>query len=164
MSKEETLAAIAALPVSDEVKAHACRLIKELPEWCPEPEAVTSEHESLIVRWSVRDRILKLTVDDTCEQLDAWISFTQLSPTSADIASTMFHYGMVADAAPLTEERRAELEWRRQHVRIGVEMWEPGSEHHEHCKRWLAEIDAGLEGDDETRRTTFASMGSEDTL
>jgi len=50
--------------------------------------------------------------------------------------------------APLSEERRAELEWRRQHVRIGVEMWEPGSEHHEHCKRWLAELDAELEGDD----------------
>jgi len=96
VSKEETLAAIAALPVSDEVKAHACRLIKELPEWCPEPEAVTSEHESLIVRWSVRDRILKLTVDDTCEQLDSWISFTLLSPTSWDIAIAMSHFGMVA--------------------------------------------------------------------
>lgn len=52
---------------------------------------------------------------------------------------------ILADYAPLSEERRAELEWRRQHVRIGVEMWEPGSEHHEHCKRWLAEIEAELE-------------------
>jgi hypothetical protein len=96
MRLSETLAAINALPVSDAVKQHATRLIEGLPEWCPMPEVVTSAHESLIVGWSVRGRILDLTVDDSCEQLDAWISFTRLSPTSADIASTMSHFGMVA--------------------------------------------------------------------
>lgn len=113
MTRTETLQAIAALPVSDEVKAHARRLIEGLPEWAPMPEAVTSAHESLIVKWSVNGRILVLTVDDTCEQLDSWISFTLLSPTSADIASTMFHYGMVAltgGGLVMDEYRRARLE------------------------------------------------------
>lgn len=41
MNRTETLAAIAALPVSDEVKRHASKLIEGLPEWCPMPNLVT---------------------------------------------------------------------------------------------------------------------------
>jgi hypothetical protein len=36
MTRAETLQAIAALPVSDAVKAHATKLVEGLPEWCPD--------------------------------------------------------------------------------------------------------------------------------
>ena len=52
MSKEETLAAIAALPVSDQGKAHATRLVEGLPEWCPMPEYATSDnHDMALLRF-----------------------------------------------------------------------------------------------------------------
>ena len=37
MTRNEVLQQIAALPVSDAVKANATRLIEGLPEWCPMP-------------------------------------------------------------------------------------------------------------------------------
>lgn len=40
MTREQTLAEIAALPVSKEVQAHATRLIEELPGWRPMPERI----------------------------------------------------------------------------------------------------------------------------
>lgn len=45
MNRSETLAAINALPVSDAVKAHACRLVEGLPEWVGKPD----EHIGVIV-------------------------------------------------------------------------------------------------------------------
>lgn len=56
MTRTETLAAIAALPVSDAVKQHATRLIEGLPEWCPMPESIAGASDGdddgfLVITW-----------------------------------------------------------------------------------------------------------------
>lgn len=54
MTRTETLSQIAALPVSEAVRAHAKRLIEGLPEWCPMPKDCESEQpEALILLWQV---------------------------------------------------------------------------------------------------------------
>lgn len=52
---------------------------------------------------------------------------------------------ILADYAPISEERRAELMERKHHIEIGLGI-SFGKEFTEFMNRWLAEIDAELEG------------------
>ena len=89
MTRAETLAAIAALPVTDAVRQHATRLMEGLPEWCPMPTTCDHMLGAARLTWGTRGRWMSVCVEDGDRGLEAWFTFEQTRTNYADIRNLL---------------------------------------------------------------------------